>query len=224
VAGAGIDIVGTVGGPPTQLRTDGAAPILVVETETDVLGVLNQHPASQPDSARYRQWEMAGTAHADAYLVGAIGGQLGCASPPNAGPGHFIVSAALHHLNSWVRTGTAPPRAPRLILDATPAYVRDEYGNATGGIRSPLVDAPVDTLSGESGGGSIACILFGSTTPLTDAQLQARYSSRKQYVDEYGKATTAAIAAGFVLPGDRAELLAAADPSRIPEPANPLTR
>ena len=217
----GIDIAGTIGGPPTRLRTDGAAPVLVVETETDVLGVLNNHPAGQPDSARFRQWEIAGTAHADTYLVGPIGDQLGCASPLNAGPGHFVVSAALHHLDTWVRTGTAPPRAPRLALNATPAFVRDEFGNATGGVRTPLVDVPVDTLSGASGGGSIACILFGSTTPLTRSQLQARYSSRRQYITEYAKAADAAIAGGFVLPGDRAELLAAADPSRIPDRANP---
>ncbi|MBN2623405.1 MAG: hypothetical protein JXA83_08560, partial [Acidimicrobiales bacterium] len=41
----GIDIAGTIGGPPTQIRTDLDAPVIVLETETDVLGVLNYHPA-----------------------------------------------------------------------------------------------------------------------------------------------------------------------------------
>lgn len=213
--GAGIDIAGTIGGTPTKLRIDGSAPILVTETETDVLGFLNDHPASQPDSARFRQWEMAGTAHADAYLIGPIAGQIGCLSPANNGPGHFVVSSALHHLDAWVRAGTAPPSAPRLTLDATPAFVRDDVGNTKGGIRTPLVDVPVDTLSGESGGGSIACSLFGSTTPLTADQLHARYASRQQYLDAYRKSADAAIRAGFVLAADRAELLRRAEPTRI---------
>ncbi len=212
--GKGIDIAGTIGGAPTKLRTDLAAPILVLETETDVLGILNYQPASQPDDARLRVWEVAGTAHADRYLVGTIGELIGCPSPINAGPGHFAVASALHALTRWVADGVAPPRAPRLAINGT-AYARDEFGNVKGGIRTPLVDVPVDTLSGESGGGSVACLLFGSTKPLSAAQLSARYPSRAKYLAEYRAAADRAITAGFVLPADRAELLAAADPSRI---------
>ena len=51
------------------------------------------------------------------------------ANPTARGSGHFVVSAALHHLDAWVRTGTAPPVAPRPTLDATPAFVRDGAGN-----------------------------------------------------------------------------------------------
>ncbi len=212
--GKGIDIAGTISGAPTKLRTDLAAPILVLETETDILGILNYQPASQPDDARLRVWEVAGTAHADRYLVGTIGELIGCPSPINAGPGHFVVASALHALTRWVADGIAPPRAPRLEINGT-AYVRDEFGNVKGGIRTPLVDVPVNTLSGESGGGSVACLLFGSTKPLTAAQLSARYPSRAKYLAEYRAAAERPIKAGFVLAADRAELLAAADPSRI---------
>ena len=186
----------------------------MLETETDVLGILNYQPASQPDGPRLRVWEVAGTAHADRYLVGTIGESIGCPTPINAGPGHFVVSAALAALTRWVADGVAPPRAPRLEINGT-AYARDQFGNVKGGIRTPLVDVPVDTLSGESGGGSVACLLFGTTKPLTAAQLSARYPSRAKYLAEYRAAADRAIKAGFVLPADRAELLAAADPSRI---------
>ena len=212
--GVGIDIAGTISGTPTQLRTDLTAPILVLETESDVLGILNYQPASQPDRARLRIWEVAGTAHADRYLVGTIGELIGCPTPINAGPGHFVVAAALQALTRWVADGVVPPHSPRLETNGT-AYVRDEYGNVKGGIRTPLVDVPVDTLSGESGGGSVACLLFGSTKPLTASQLSARYPSRAKYFAEFRTAADRAIKSGFVLPADRAELLAAADPSRI---------
>jgi hypothetical protein len=214
--GAGIDIASAVSGAPTLLRTDLATPVMMVETETDMVGFLNYHAAEQPDSAHLRVWEAAGTAHADAYIIGPIARQLGCATPPNAGPGHFVVSAALRALDRWVNEGTAPEKAPRLTI-VDNELMRDAHGNATGGIRTPLVDVPVDTLSGDAPPGPIACLLFGSTTPLSDSQLQARYRSRAQYLREYRKAAQAAIRAGFVLPEDRAELLAAASPARVSE-------
>jgi hypothetical protein len=215
--GQGIDVASSIGGAAAKLRTDGRAPIIVVQTETDILGVLGAYPARQADSARLRWWETAGTAHADRYIVGSLADSLGCAAAVNDGPGRFPPRAALHDLDRWVRGGTPPPKAPRLAVDtATQQYVRDQLGIAKGGIRTPLVDTPVDVLSGASPGGSIACILFGSTKPLTTAQLQARYPSRADYLREYRAATQKAIAAGFVLPADRGELLSMAQPQRIP--------
>jgi len=213
--GAGIDIASSITGAPTRIRTDGPAPVMVVQTETDILGVLGAYPARQPDSARFRWWEVAGTAHADRALVGLGADGMGCAVPINDGPMRFVVRTALADLDRWTRGGAAPPHAPPLAVDSAHHYVRDQYGIATGGIRTPLVDVPVDTLSGESAGGSIVCILSGSTTPLTSAQLQALYANRAEYLRRFRAATQAAIAAGFVLPADRADLLTTAAPTRI---------
>ena len=62
---------------------------------------------------------------------------------------------------------------------------------------------------------TIACLLFGSTKSLTADQLHALDASRQQYLAAYTKSVDAAINARFVLAADRAELLRAADPSRI---------
>jgi Alpha/beta hydrolase domain len=215
--GKGIDIAGSISGAPTKIRTDAAAPIIVVQTETDILGLLGAYPARQRDSARFRWWEVAGTAHADKFQVGPVADGLGCPAPVNDGPDRFVVRTALHDLDRWVRTGAAPPKAPRFAIDtAAHAYVRDEWGNVKGGIRTPLVDVPVDTLSGESAGGSVVCILFGFTKPLTAEQLGTRYQSRADYRREYRAAVQRAIASGFVLADDRPDLLAMAQPDRIP--------
>jgi hypothetical protein len=215
--GQPIDITSAISGQPTKIRTDGRAPIIVVETETDILGILDAYPARQRDDRKLRWWEVAGTAHADRFQVGPLADSLGCPAPVNDGPGRFVPRTALRDLNAWVRTGVAPPKAPRFTINAAAKTdVRDQYGNVRGGIRTPLVDTPVDTLSGESSGGSVVCILFGSTKPLTDAQLAALYSSRADYRRKYRAAARRAVASGFVLADDRPDLMTMAQPDRIP--------
>ncbi len=202
-----------------RFRTDQEAPVLDLQTEGDVAGLLNSYAVRQPDSDRFRLWEVAGTAHADTHLLGAMAANLSCGAPINAGPAHFVVKAALRALDTWVRTGAVPPTAPRLEVSGgdKPAVVRDEDGIAKGGIRSPQVDAPVDVLSGDPPPNpDLICVLMGSTKPLPAARLTARYPSRAAYQAAYGKAADAAIATGMFLPEDREALLADAKPDRLP--------
>ena len=131
--GTGIDMTATIVGAPTRLRTDGDVPILVLQTEGDLLSVLGYHAASQPDEELLRVWEVAGAAHADRHLVGPLADQLDCGVPINDGPHHFVAKAALRHLDRWVRDGTPPPEAPRIEIDDGPSIVRDDNGIAVGG-------------------------------------------------------------------------------------------
>ncbi len=204
---------------PTIVRTDSAVPVLEAQTESDVAGILSSVDARQDDTDRFRLWEVAGTAHADRQLVGERSDALGC-GPINDGPMHLVVKAAIHALVAWVADGTAPPTADRLELTGgdDPAVARDDNGIALGGIRTPPVDVPVDVLSGEPGpdGGAIVCILSGSTTPLPDDVLAARYASRSEYQQRFEASADATVAAGFVLAADRGALLAYEQPDRIP--------
>lgn len=218
-AGAGIEMAATIGGPPTTIRTDGDAPVIVVETESDLIGILNYLPARQPDSERFRLWEIAGTAHADKFQLGDTEESLGCAEPINRGQQVYVLRAALRHLDTWAKDGTAPPEAPRLAVDesgAAPAFTLDELGIVEDGIRTPAVDAPVDVLSGAAPEGStILCVLMGRTTPIPADRLAQMYPSGDDYLAAYEAATDEMIDAGFALPEDREEIVAEADPSRI---------
>ena len=70
--------------------------------------------------------------------------------------------AALRHLEAWARGGIAPPQAARLAV-AENAFVLDENGNARGGVRTPVVAAPVEVLRGDTErDASVICQLFGS--------------------------------------------------------------
>jgi hypothetical protein len=198
-------------GAPVRIRTDGTAPVLIVEAEGDLIGRLDYLPARQDDTDTVRLWEMAGTAHADLHTAGDIGAFLGCPEPINSGPAHYILNAALRRLDAWVATGAVPGAAPRIEVDANGAILRDQHGNARGGIRTPPVDVPVATLSGEPQAGPVICSLFGSTKAFDLATLAAVHGSREAYLARFAAALDEAIAAGFLLEDDRAAMLAEAE-------------
>lgn len=200
-------------------REDLDAPVMLLQAEGDVVGILNSFAARQPDSDHLRLWEAAGTAHADTHMVGSLADTFDCGVAINDAPMHLVAKAAFNGLERWVRTGTAPPTADRLDVDtsgSSPQVVRDADGMALGGIRTPPVDVPVDVLSGEPGpDGGTTCILFGSTVPLPDTRIAELYPSRTAYEDPYEASTNATLDAGFVLEEDRDALLGYAQPERV---------
>lgn len=217
------------------MRGDLNVPVLTFETETD-LTFLSYVAARQADSDRFRLWEVAGTAHADTYTVGGGSTDIGtspdvanliltttvvpgfpCPVPINSGPQHFVLNAALAALNQWVRRGTPPPIAPRLdVVSGPPITIsRDAHGNALGGIRTPQLDVPIATLSGEGQTGSILCRLFGSTVPFDDTTLVALYPDHAAYVTAFDAASDQAVSAGFLLQPDAELMKAAAAASNI---------
>lgn len=229
---------------PTLVRTDLDVRVLVVSAETDLVGEhLGYARARQPDSPTLRGWEVAGTAHGDAYQLG-IGdtddgsgtadavlfaalsdppssvyfGVITCASPINAGPQTYVLRAALHALDHWVRTGEPPPSMPRLALDDTGStFLRDPTGNVRGGIRTPHVDVPIATLSGLGQSGDSFCALFGTTAPFGCDQLEALHGDHATFVERWHAATDAAVEAKVILRADAVRLKDAAAASDVLE-------
>ncbi len=217
-AGKSSDIAGAISGTPTIFRTDLDAPVLDIQTETDVTSILNSYAARQPDDKRFRLWEVAGTAHADAHLLGANANSIDCGVPINNGPMHIVVKAALRALTTWLTKGTAPVTAPRIDVKAgsSPTVVRNADGIALGGIRTPPVDVPVAALSGVPGPNpSTICLLLGSTKPFSAARIAQLYPTRAGYVQRYAADADATIKAGFALPEDRAALIAFSQPALV---------
>ena len=78
------------------------------------------------------------------------------------------------------------------------------------------MDAPTEVLSGVvTGDVPRICVLFGSTTPLSDDELAARYPTRADYLRAYEASTDDAIARGVISPADRDEVLADARPGPL---------
>ena len=209
--GAGADIAGSLASTPTILRSDTTVPIMELQSETDIGSLLNSRAARQPDTSRFRLWEVAGTAHADRHLMGTVADGLDCGAPVNDGPLHVVAKASFHALNRWMRDGTEPATAERVKLVGGKAdgdLERDADGIVLGGIRTPAVDVPAVVLSGVPGPNpSIICLLLGSTKPLPGKTAVDRYESKANYEKLFSESADAAIKAGFVLEADRKAML-----------------
>jgi hypothetical protein len=214
-----------------QIRDDARVPVLVLQSETDVV-LLGGQLAEQPDTEKIRTWEVAGAAHADTYTVSAGRHDDGTLTaermaellrpttdlmigqtdtPINAGPQqHYVAQAALAHLTRWAAGGEAPPSGPSLELNSDRTdYVQDEHGIARGGIRTPWVDVPTAVMGGLGQTGETFAMLFGRTEPFDEATLAALYpAGEDEYLERFGASLDAAIAAGFLLEEDRIEMLA----------------
>jgi hypothetical protein len=213
------------------IRNDLDVPVLVLQTETD-LTLFNSVAARQPDTSRFRLWEMAGTSHVDAYVglgfadrgdgtleralldvAHASHGALNCPQPVNMGVQYAVLRAAIAGLDRWVRDGLAPTKAPRLDVETGPptAIVRDDVGNARGGLRTPVVDAPRATYRGEADAGPVFCRLYGTTTPFDAPMLARLYPTPSIYVTRFAAATDRAVRAGFLLVPEAKNLKRAAE-------------
>jgi Alpha/beta hydrolase domain len=219
-----------------RIRTDLRVPVLTVQTETDVTGLLAGVTARQPDSDQFRWWEIAGAAHADTYVIGAAFSDSGRLDPaelarltaPTATPmgmpspepvnsglqHHYVSQAAIAHLDRWARGGPRPPSSPRLETapDDPMRLVTDGSGIARGGIRTGWVDTPVAALSGLTPDGTEGmAVLFGTTRTFDDAELARRYpAGRADYTAAFRAATMSAVAEGFLLAEDAEEIIAVA--------------
>jgi hypothetical protein len=215
-----------------RVRDDARVPTITVQSETDLV-MMHGLRGRQDDSEKFRWWEIAGASHFDSYgLIASqtddgtlrpadlaallappdefLGMQL--PGPVNSGPQqHYVLNAAIAHLDAWVRHGTPPPEADRMANEESeePMLVRDGHGIAKGGIRTPWVDVPVAVLSGEGHEGDVFTAIFGSTRAFDGEQLAQTYpGGREEYLAAFAKSADSAIAEGFILAEDRDEILA----------------
>lgn len=228
--------------PVVRIRTDLHVPVMNVQTETDLF-VLGSYASRQPDSADFRLWEIAGSAHADFYVstlgLADTGDDItaaqvfitdtpssffgACPDNINTAPqNHFVVKAAISALNNWVVNGVPPASIPRLAVNTTEdGFQLDSYGNALGGVRSPYVDVPIATMTGMNSStinDPDICFLYGSTDLLPDLTLQSLYSTNAAYVADVTSAAATAVADGVLVQEDADLIIQAAAAENIPPP------
>jgi hypothetical protein len=200
---------------PVTFRTDVAAPVVVLESEFDA---LRSWQARQPDSERFRLWEVAGSTHQDEFVERTLNAQFsrdlgseqpGCDCAVNDMPFHYVENAALAHLRAWVRHDEPAPELPRISMNAAGDIDRDHHGNARGGIRLPHLAVPVAQYGPV--GTPTRCALRGFVKPFSAEQLTEAYPSRDNYLERFAAATQDAVEAGFLLEPDAVEVGAFAE-------------
>lgn len=204
----GLPLPGGSDASAVRVRSDLDAPVFILETETDLL-MLGYAAARQPNTSRLRTWEVAGTSHADSWIVGKFAGILGCDSI-NDGPQHLVAQAAFASFLTWVRGGPAPSTPARLKIKpgATPRFGLDRFGNVRGGVRTPAVVAPTSVLSGIGpADASTTCRLFGSSKHFSAHRLVRVHGTKAAFLSAVRASLKRAVGGGYVLRADRRGIL-----------------
>jgi Alpha/beta hydrolase domain len=206
----GFLLLSTLGNP---IRPDLTAPVWKVLTEFDV--EASEASVRQPDSNKFRTWEVAGSSHVDQHLRASreplelrdfstptVASSAEAIPAPQCAvpsigtrvPTHYVVGHAYDLLVRWIADGTPPPSAPRIEIvsfggPGTPSVIaRDSRGLALGGIRLSELAVPTALNVGVNSGPG-ACVRWGYSLPLDVATLDELYPTHDYYVDQVIKVT-----------------------------------
>jgi len=188
-----------------KIRPDHTAPVLVVNSETEAPYC---HAVSQPDTERFRFWEVAGTAHVSRQ--GTLARMRGferdgvasalAAEGTNELPIGPVYNAAYAAMHRWLTAGEAPPIQPRIEFGGDPPVIqRDSLGIAKGGVRLPQADAPLAQHSSIPWTDDVRDLLRGSTRPFPPGKVEELYGSRDAYLAKFRAAAAEAVSRSVLL-------------------------
>jgi hypothetical protein len=215
-----------------RVRTDLPVPVIHVLSETDVQSPFGGVGAGsrQADTRTYRYYEMAGATHVGVHKrVDVIPNVLrlrdACLHPLNThadGPifGAYLLNAMWKNLERQVRDGVPPPQGKPIEFEDG-AIVRDEFGNALGGLRLPDMDLPIASylpsntvdvdaippiLVGVIPLLELFCNLTGSVFPFDEETLQELHPNPARYEKRYRQQLVNLVARRHLLPEDALKL------------------
>ena len=221
---------------PRHIVRNVDVPVIRIVPETDVLTLYRfRREDSDAPGDRYRLYEVAGGAHADGWfypfqpsveVLRKVGSQypylanwpfhnqcepamLTQKTPINT----YVMDAAFANLTRWIRDGVAPPKAARISVEngGTPQarVVRDQYGNAVGGYRTPYLDVPAATYV-TSAKGETFCPELGRTDPFSFARLVSAHGTPQNYAAKVSKSVDQLVRDRFLTESDGKKIKAEA--------------
>jgi hypothetical protein len=111
-----------------RVRDDIPVPVFKILSETDIPG---QVPSRQPDTDKFREWEVVGASHSGqrtGFNSGALNRRDGvtreeakCTYPmwPRT-PINYVLGSTYDLMNRWIKDGTPPPIAPKAEIVTNP--------------------------------------------------------------------------------------------------------
>jgi hypothetical protein len=210
-----------------QIKNAGV-PVIRVMSQSDYLrGIAARRPDSDTVPDQYRNYEIAGAAHAtpdelnfaaspeDIVKAGRAVPPMACNEGPRSRfPNSVAFNAIFRNLDLWVRKGIPPPRVEPIHVE-NGAPVLDKFGNVTGGIRSPFVDVPVSTWFGNSTGESF-CGIAGHEAPFDHARLKQLYPTHGAYEHAVIEDVAKLVSERFMIRQDGSALIEEARRAGVP--------
>lgn len=143
---------------------------------------------------------------------------------PNPFPFSNVENAAFADLTDWIGPKQSPPphADPIEVTSASPpTIVRDAFGNALGGVRTPFLDVPTATYVPTDTVAHVTtfsgfCILYGYSVPFSEDTLQSLYRDHGDYVSQVTRASKSLVQEGFWLQPDARDVHQQARHSAVP--------
>ncbi len=181
----------------TVLRDDLDVPIFVVNSEFEAEAGATSH---QPDHEHLRVWEVAGTPHGTRRTQAAAAASGWQTNPLRW---DLVHQAAIRLMDHWLARGVVPPAQPRIETDERGWLLRDEFGNARGGVRLPDLEVPIGTFQGMSVK-TASGPLFGGFQAMDQDALRVLYPDRRRFLEPWEQAVDAMVTAQTLLVDDAA--------------------
>ncbi len=171
--------------------------------------------ADAPDD-RYRHYQFAAASHVVTRGITdpkVVFSTLTDAMKPGEQLNQFpmapLYENAVRHLVDWVMKGAAPPKGARIEMQ-NGVIVRDEHGNAKGGIRSPYVDVPTVRYiaSAPADSSNMMRALIGLQEPFSPEKLRTLYKSRSNYLKLFDTGIDRMVADQWIIAADGEKLKA----------------
>jgi hypothetical protein len=213
---------------PKRLVHNTGVPVIRVMTQSDyLLAIAARQSDSDTPAERFRNYELAGAGHAtpeelqfsaapaDIIKAGRSVPPMNCNEGPRSRfPSSIGFNAAWHNLVEWVRSGNPAPHAEPIRIEIGKPVI-DQFGNVTGGVRSPFIEVPTSIWSGASTGDSF-CFIAGNEKPFDASRLKQLYPDHKTYERKFIENVQKLVKERWIMPADGNELIAGTKISRIP--------
>jgi hypothetical protein len=210
----------------TEPVSAGDAAVIHALGEGDIMGgrpLGYRRPDGDAPDDRFRLYEIVAASHVPTrgYESAAEIFPLLADADPAQGqlsqfPAAMPYMAAMHNLIEWVTHGVAPPHAAPIETNDAGEIVRDEYGNARGGVRLSYVDVPFATYIASTPGETMFQRMIGLEVPLPKERLAALYATHDVYVARVKASVERLVRYRWIFPEDGNEIVAEAERAAIP--------
>jgi hypothetical protein len=185
-------------------------------------GANGLKPDSNTATDKYVHYELAGASHVvtrggtDPLTLQSLGSSYRAGEQLNQFPNVAFFTGFFDNFLAWVMHGTAPPPGARIDY-VNGQIVRDEHGNARGGIRSPYVDMPTVRYIASAPmreGDNFFRRLIGLQEPFSPEKMRQLYPSKAEYLRRFNEGIDRCVAQRWMRAADGEQL-------KREEPANP---